>query len=143
MDRQGPNPHGRHAGKDSKEVAIRGGRGASGAFRRSSENSDLVLIRIWRTQFDETRRDELRRFAADISSPMFREMPGCAGHIYAFQGSTWITQTFWEETEAIEKAEQSIRYQEVVRQLADTGVLRGSPTIEVFVVDALDLHAGR
>jgi hypothetical protein len=37
----------------------------------------------------------LQSFAVEVSAPMFRRLDGCLGHIYAVEGSTRITQTFW------------------------------------------------
>jgi hypothetical protein len=55
---------------------------------------DAMLLRLWGTEFDPERLDELKRFANEVSAPMFRELPGCLGSIFAVDGSTWITQTF-------------------------------------------------
>lgn len=95
-----------------------------------------MLIRIWRTEFDATRRSELQHFAEEISAPMFRRLGGCLGYVYAVSGSTWITQTFWESHEAIDNAEASALYQEVVGGILATGFLGDEQTTEVFEVTA-------
>ena len=93
-----------------------------------------MIVRIWRTRFDPTRLVELQEFADSISTPMFQSMPGCAGQIHANDGSTWITQTFWETPAAIAAAEASERYRETVAAIIDTGVLVGESTTEMFTV---------
>lgn len=93
-----------------------------------------MFIRLWRTDFDLARRDELQRFAEEISSPMFRQLPGCLGYIHAAADGTWITQTFWESEDYIRKAEASAAYREVVSKILATGYLGDRQTIEIFEV---------
>lgn len=93
-----------------------------------------MFIRIWRSDYDPTRRDELQRFAEEISAPMFRRLPGCLGFIYGATGSTWITQTFWDSVQHIEDAEASELYQDVVSRISRTGLLGGDQRTEVYLV---------
>ena len=93
-----------------------------------------MILRIWRTRFDPSRLGELQDFAESISMPMFDSLPGCVGQIHANDGSTWITQTLWESTEAISEAESSDRYRGTVAAILDLGVIVGEPTTEVFTV---------
>ncbi len=97
-----------------------------------------MLIRIWRSDFDTTRRDELQRFADEISAPMFRRLPGCLGFVYGAAGSTWITQTFWDSEQHIEEAEASELYQNVVSRILGTGFLGDDQRTEVFEVTAYE-----
>ena len=78
------------------------------------------------SDYEFARRDELQRFAEEISAPMFRSLPGCLGFVYGVAGSTWVSQTFWDTEEHIEDAEASALYRDVVSRLLDTGVLGGS-----------------
>lgn len=95
-----------------------------------------MLIRIWRTDFDKTREAELQRFADEVSAPMFTRLTGCVGYVYAVAGDQWITQTFWESEEAIEKAEASQLYRDVVSRIHAAGFLGDRQTTEVFEVTA-------
>jgi len=95
-----------------------------------------VFLRIWRTEFDASRRDELQHFAEEISSPMFQRLPGCLGYVYAIAGSTWITQTFWDTEQDVANAEASAPYREVVGRIVATGLLGDEQTTEVFEVTA-------
>ena len=89
-------------------------------------------MRVWTTSFDPDRLDELRRFAESVSTPMFRELPGCLGQVHAVRDDEWITQTYWESPSHIEFAVGSERYQEVVARIMAAGFLRGTPSTEIF-----------
>jgi hypothetical protein len=93
-----------------------------------------VVTRIWTTEFDVARRDELQRFADEISAPMFRQLPGCLGYLYAVTGSTWITQTFWESEQDIVTAEMSDLYKDVVGKILAAGFLGDRQAAEVFEI---------
>ena len=93
-----------------------------------------MFTRIWRTEFDTARQDELQRFAEDISASMFRQLPGCLGYLHAIAGSTWITQTFWESEQHIRDAEASAVYRDVVSRILATGFLGDQQSTEVFEV---------
>lgn len=93
-----------------------------------------MLLRIWRTEFDPARRDELERFAEQVSAPMLLESEGCLGYLYACTGSTWITQTYWVSREAIYRAEASAAYRNVVRRILATGLLGEVQTTEVMEI---------
>jgi hypothetical protein len=92
-----------------------------------------MLTRIWMTEFDVERRDELQSFAVEVSAPMFRRLDGCLGHIYAVQGSTWVTQTFWTSEDDIATAESSALYKDGVGQILAAG-FGDHQTITVFEV---------
>lgn len=91
-----------------------------------------MVARIWRTQFDPERLEELQRFARDVSAPMFRELPGCLGYLYGVSGSTWITQTFWASHDHIAAAEESALYRDVVDRILAAGFLRPPQETELF-----------
>jgi len=93
-----------------------------------------MLTRIWTTEFDAARRDELQRFADEISAPMFRRLPGCIGYLYAVTDSTWITQSFWASQADIEAAEASAQYRDVVGRIMEAGFLGDDQTVAVFEV---------
>ncbi len=93
-----------------------------------------VLTRLWVTDFDVERRDELESFAIEVSAPMFRTLSGCLGYIYAVEGSTWITQTFWASENDIVVAESSALYRDVVARILAAGFLIGNQTTMVLQV---------
>lgn len=93
-----------------------------------------MLTRIWRTEFDPGRIDELVEFAHYVSAPMFARLRGCLGHVYAVGGDTWITQTYWDSEESIRRAEASNVYRDVVARILQLGVLGSSQTTEVYEV---------
>ncbi|NND14372.1 MAG: hypothetical protein HKO10_10425 [Acidimicrobiia bacterium] len=98
-----------------------------------------MLTRLWTTEFDVDRRFELETFAEEISRPMFEQMAGFLGHIYAISGATWLTQTFWESQPHIEACEESSAYQAVVNRLMATGLLVGDQSTVVYLVAGLSL----
>ena len=95
-----------------------------------------MLTRIWRTEFDPDRLDDLQRFANQVSAPMFDQLSGCVGYIYATDGSTWITQTFWTSQRELVEAEASELYKQVVARISTEGFLRGEQSTEVMTITA-------
>ncbi len=91
-----------------------------------------MIARIWRTDFDPDRLDELRRFADEISAPMLGALPGCLGQVHANDGRSWMTITLWESRAHIEQAEASQRYRDTVDAILAAGFLRGGQTTDVF-----------
>ena len=65
---------------------------------------------------------------------MFQEFQGCLGHLFAFAGDAWVTETYWESEEALNTALASERYADVVSQLEATGILRGESDVDVYQV---------
>lgn len=101
-----------------------------------------MLTRLWTTEFDRTRESELKRFADEVSRPMFESMPGFRGHVYAASGTMWLTQTFWDSAADIDACEASTVYQSVVDQLMETGIVIGQQTTEVYSVNGWSLPGG-
>jgi heme-degrading monooxygenase HmoA len=98
-----------------------------------------VLLRLWRTEFDPERIEELNEFAKTRSVPMFDSFPGCAGHLFSHHDDTFMTISMWIGHHAIRQAEASDLYRETVDALEATGILRGEQHVEVFEVSALNL----
>ncbi len=93
-----------------------------------------MLTRLWTTEFDVDRRSELERFANEISRPMFEQMAGFLGYIYAVSDAIWLTQTFWESEADIEACEKSPVYLAVVDQLMSTGLVVGNQSTAIYQV---------
>lgn len=98
-----------------------------------------MLMRLWRTEYDPERLEELRDFARARSTPMFDSFPGCMGHLFAHRDATWLTISMWIGAHAISVAEHSTVYRETVDALDATGILRGQPSVEIYDIDALNL----
>lgn len=98
-----------------------------------------MLLRIWKTEFDAERLDELNEFAKTRSTPMFDSFPGCMGHLFAHRDGTYYTLSMWIGAHAIREAEATDLYRQTVAALLATGILRGEQTVEVLDIDALNL----
>jgi heme-degrading monooxygenase HmoA len=93
-----------------------------------------MLIRVWRTQIDETRVDEYETFATERSLPMFQAQDGFTGLVFARDGSACAVISFWRDREAVAALATSPSYEATVDALVATGVLVGEPRTEVFEV---------
>jgi hypothetical protein len=66
-----------------------------------------MIIRIWRTQIDQTRAEEYRDFARSKSLPMFRAQPGFAGVLFAAHAAELAVITLLHELTGVEALEHS------------------------------------
>ena len=98
-----------------------------------------MLLRMWWTEFDLDRLDELNEFARTRSTPMFEAFTGCLGHVFAHQGDRFLAASTWIGHHAIGVAEASSLYRETVDSLAATGLLRGEQSGEVFDISSLNM----
>jgi hypothetical protein len=107
-----------------------------------------MIIRIWRTQIDQTRAAEYRDFAHSKSLPMFRAQPGFAGVLFAAHGAEHAVITLWRELACVEALEHSPSYQSTVADIEATGLLKGESAVEVldleevFLIGAAEPAAG-
>jgi heme-degrading monooxygenase HmoA len=107
-----------------------------------------MIIRIWRTQIDETRAEEYRDFAHSKSLPMFRAQPGFAAVLFAAHAAERAVITLWHELAAVEALEHSQTYQSTVADIEATGFLEGESAVElldveeVFLTDAAEPAGG-
>lgn len=93
-----------------------------------------MILRIWRSGYIHSKLTELENFAASHSGPMFRQQEGCLGYFFAVKDGEWLTITLWRDETAIMKMENSMRYQETVRQILATGTLSGPQTTQTYPV---------
>ena len=98
-----------------------------------------MLLRIWRTDFDIERLEELNEFAKTQSSTMFDAFPGCMGHLFSHRDNTYVSISMWIGHHAIRQAESSDIYGKTVNALVATGILQGAQQVEVLEIDALNL----
>ena len=98
-----------------------------------------MIIRIWTTGFDPSRRDELDAFANDVSKPMLRRQPGNLGVIFAADGDEWLTITLWEDEPAIAGLDTSADYQDTVAKILAAGFLVGEQVTRTYDDHGVDL----
>jgi heme-degrading monooxygenase HmoA len=94
-----------------------------------------MVARIWRTQIDETRADEYRRFAHVKSLPMFREQPGFVGVLFAANLADRAVITLWRDIASARALDQSETYKSTVAEIEATGFLRGESSVEIFELE--------
>jgi heme-degrading monooxygenase HmoA len=99
-----------------------------------------MVARIWRTQIDETRADEYRRFAHAKSLPMFREQPGFVGVLFAAKPGQRAVITLWSDVAAAKRLDQSATYKRTVADIEATGFLYGESTVEVLELEGFFLE---
>jgi hypothetical protein len=99
-----------------------------------------MVARIWRTQIDETRADDYRRFAHTKSLPMFREQPGFVGVLFAAKLAERAVITLWHDVASAQRLDRSDTYQSTVTEIEATGFLRGESTVEVFELEGFFLE---
>jgi hypothetical protein len=94
-----------------------------------------LVMRIWRTQIDDSRAREYEDFARDVSLPMFRRHKGFLGVLFAGTGGERVVVTLWSDRSAVLSLEASADYQATVRTIEAAGFLRPPQRIEL-----LDMH---
>ena len=95
-----------------------------------------MVIRIWRTQLDESRAGEYLDFARTRSTPMFRSQPGFAGVLFAARPGEREVITFWEDRAAADALESSAEYRRTVAAIETAGFLKGPSVVNVFELEA-------
>jgi heme-degrading monooxygenase HmoA len=91
-----------------------------------------MLVRIWRTHIEEARAPEYEAFAQQRSLPMFQTQQGFAGVLFAREGASCAVISFWRDAAAVDALASSASYRETATALADTGMLVGEASVEVF-----------
>ena len=91
-----------------------------------------MLIRIWRVNIVPERIGDLEDFANTYSLPMFRMQAGCLGVLFTRDGYNCAVISIWENMQAIEKLKASPSYNDTVEKIADTRMLEGEQSVEIF-----------
>jgi len=91
-----------------------------------------VLVRVWTVDIKKDKIKELELFANTISLPMFREQDACLGVLFSKNSHEALTITFWDSQESIDKLATSVSYQDVVKQIEDSGILAGNHRSETY-----------
>lgn len=93
-----------------------------------------MLLRIWKVGLAPGKAAELELFANNISLPMFKAQPGCLAVFFTRTETQCATVTLWEAEDAVEEMEHSSRYQQVVRQIEQSGILGENHETSVYSV---------
>jgi heme-degrading monooxygenase HmoA len=94
-----------------------------------------MILRIWRTLIDPSKRDDYLEFARSRSLPMFREQPGLRAVFFAADRADRAVVTLWDRGEDVEALDSSESYQQTVAAIEQAGFLRGDSTVELFDVE--------
>jgi heme-degrading monooxygenase HmoA len=94
-----------------------------------------MIARIWRTKVQSGAEADYERFAQEQSLPMFRAQAGCLGVLFLRSPEDRAVLSLWVDERAVAALSTSPTYQETAQRLTATGVLAGTPTVEVFQVD--------
>lgn len=101
-----------------------------------------MIVRTWQTAIDPDRVEEFEHFASTYSLPMFQIQPGCLGVLFSREGAVSTTLTFWEDQSSIDRLDSSRSYQETIRRIQGTDLLRGKQivTLHPIIGGYLDLE---
>ena len=91
-----------------------------------------MLVRVWTVDIKKEKIKELEIFANTISLPMFIEQEGCLGVLFTKNSDEASTITFWDSQESIDKLATSVSYQDVVKQIEESGILAGNHKSETY-----------
>ncbi len=101
-----------------------------------------MILRFWRAGLDPARMEEYRRFEAERCLPMLRKQPGLLGVLFLREaGGGAVSITIWEDRGTVEALESSPSYRQTTRELAESGLLAGEQSVEVFQVESGDLRS--
>jgi heme-degrading monooxygenase HmoA len=100
-----------------------------------------VILRIWRTELHPARLGEYRRFERERSLPMFHRQAGLLGVLFLREAEAQTASlTIWEDEGTLEALESSPSHRQAARELAESGMLAGEQSVEVFEVGGGDLR---
>ena len=93
-----------------------------------------MIVRNWYTQVDETRLDEYSASEQNQSFPIFNHRAGCLGVFFLRTEKGCAALSLREDMAAIDALVRIPIYQETVKKLIKTGLLRGQQRVEVYEV---------
>ena len=91
-----------------------------------------MLVRVWTVDIKKDRIKDLEEFANTISLPIFRKQEGCLGVLFTKNSQEASTITFWDNQESINKLATSKSYQDVVKEIEESGILAGNHKSETY-----------
>jgi heme-degrading monooxygenase HmoA len=100
-----------------------------------------VILRVWRAKLNTARLEAYRRFERERCLPMLRRQPGFLGVLFSREAYDRAASiTIWEDVGAVEALASSPSYRRTARELAESGLLVGEQSEEVFEVEGGDLR---
>ena len=100
-----------------------------------------MILRIWSAALDPARLEEYRRFEAERSLPMLHRQPGFLGVFFLRQAEDHAASlTLWADAGAVEALQSSPSYRQTTHELAESALLTGNESVEVFEVEGGDLR---
>jgi heme-degrading monooxygenase HmoA len=101
-----------------------------------------VILRFWRAEVDPACIEEYRRFERERCLSMLRKQPGFLGVLFlrAAEAHDAASITIWEDRGAVEALQSSPSYRQTTRELAESGLLAGEQSVEIFQVESGDLR---
>ncbi len=100
-----------------------------------------MILRIWRARINPARLEAYRRFERERCLPMLHKQPGLLGVLFLRQAEDHgASLTLWEDAGAVEALESSPSYREITHELAESALVVGNESVEVFEVESGDLR---
>jgi heme-degrading monooxygenase HmoA len=100
-----------------------------------------VILRVWRAQIVPARIEEYRRFERERCLSMLRRQPGFLAVLFLREADDRVASlTIWEDIGAVGALASSPSYRRTARELAESGLLAGGQSEEVFEVEGGDLR---
>ena len=100
-----------------------------------------MILRLWRAKLNRERLEEYRRFERERCLPMLHRQPGFLAVLFSRQAEDRAASlTIWEDMGAVEALTSSPSYRRTARELAESGLLTGEHSEEVFEVEGGDLR---
>jgi heme-degrading monooxygenase HmoA len=100
-----------------------------------------VIARVWRARINLARMEGYRRFEQERCMPMLYKQPGLLGALFLRQAEGHAASlTIWEDRGAVEALTSSPSYRETTHELAESALLAGSESVEIFEVEGGDLR---
>jgi heme-degrading monooxygenase HmoA len=100
-----------------------------------------VILRVWRAKLNRARLEEYRRFERERCLPMLHRQPGFLGVLFLRQAEDCAASlTVWEDGGTVEALTSSPSYRQTARELAESDLLAGKQSEEVFEVEGGDLR---
>ncbi len=91
-----------------------------------------MIVRLWTTRVEKDRIAEYEENERSRSLPMFRKQPGCLGVMFLRSSENCFALSFWEDLESVEALKTSTSYIEASAFYANSGMLVGEPSLQVF-----------
>jgi heme-degrading monooxygenase HmoA len=100
-----------------------------------------VILRVWSAKINPARLEAYRRFEAERCLPMLHKLPGRLGVLFLRQAEDHAASlTLWEDAGAVEALQSSPSYRQTTHELAESALLTGNESVEVFEVEGGDLR---